>query len=117
MGRSSKYEGGSKIVPFRLPLKRLTEAKRGIEQYLKRFETTRRPKSENLYPLLPEDCIDPKKGLKVDKEWNEALLNANFLGSLERIPINQIPLKKGIPADLKEKLKKIDPNIVIPGKN
>lgn len=41
MGRNGKYEGGSKVVPFRLPVRYLVEAKKGIEDYLKRFESNK----------------------------------------------------------------------------
>jgi hypothetical protein len=56
MGKTSKYEGGSREISFRLPLKHFDEAKKTIDAYLMRFEIGHTG-PHSLRPVTPEEAI------------------------------------------------------------
>lgn len=98
---NSKYEGGSKVTTFRLPVKWFEEAKKTIDNYLKRFEGKPGLDRKIGYPVTPQEAI------KAESRIDEAV--QNYAENLR-------PTKKVVPKDLVEKLKELDPKIVVPKK-
>lgn len=99
----SKYEGGARVTTFRLPLNKFEEAKRGIQMFLMRYKVN--PiLSRELDPVVPGEAFVEKLIPIQDKINRLELKKAQNLA------------KKTIPKDLVEKLKKLDPNIIIPKK-
>lgn len=86
MGKTSKYEGGSTIVSFRLPTASLEEAKRTIEAYLMRFEVAA-PGPLGLTPLTPEECFEAKDEKLDPKEEVQAKVEIikEGLGKLSKV--------------------------------
>lgn len=96
---NSKYEGGSKVTTFRLPVRWFEEAKKTIDNYLKRFEG--------------KPGLDRKIGYPVTlKETHSA--ESRIDEAVQNYAENLRPAKKVVPKDLVEKLKELDPKIVVP---
>ena len=60
MCRNSKYKGGSKIVPFRLPIDNIEEATSRIYAILKEYEEdkTIKPTKKTIDTKKPKQCKD-----------------------------------------------------------
>lgn len=96
---NSKYEGGSKITTFRLPVKWFEEAKKTIDNYLKRFEGKPGLDRKIGYPVTPQQAHSAES--RIDE-------------AVQNYAENLRPAKKVVPKDLVEKLKELDPKIVVP---
>ena len=106
MSREIKFEGGTRLTTFRLPIEGYKEVREAMNKVLDSFRKRKVNDVSNT-------------------EWKDALLNKNMLGSLEFVA--QVPTVKKpdpyvlpnkpkitISKELKEKLKELDPNIVVP---
>jgi hypothetical protein len=103
MGKTSKYEGGSIVKSFRLPVKRFEEANNGIQMYLKRFENSKGSDSERLV-INTEGRLGP-------------IINPTeklHIHTTESAGFGTEKPKRSLSPDLKEKLKELDPNIKLP---
>ncbi len=87
---NSKYEGGSKVTTFRLPVKWFEEAKKTIDNYLKRFEGKPGLDRKIGYPVTPQEALVTEVKKKTNKQ-------------------------KLLRPDLVDELLKLDPKIIIPG--
>lgn len=70
MGKTSKYEGGSKEISFRLPADKFDEAKKGIESYLRRFERGYEATLTNFIESVSKSNLEPYR-IPTEEEWAE----------------------------------------------
>ncbi len=111
----SKYEGGARVTTFRLPKLWFDVAKSGVLKYLERYEI--QP------PILEPEGIEKLRiesngntiwpGITNPKEKLMITTNESAGVGVTK-PKKTLVAKKTVPKNLVEKLKELDPNIVIP---